>query len=87
MDPFDEQVAVLFGNSEHLGDGAHRDVLGVAAAASHLPSAMNPSISSLQIARTRGSSFFIASGVNGGRSNCLAGLCSGGSEVIGGPVA
>ena len=45
---------------------------------------MNPSISSLQIARIRGSSFFIASGVNGGSSNCLAGLCTGGSEVIGG---
>ena len=45
---------------------------------------MNSSISSLQIARTRGSSFFMASGVNGGSSNCLAGLCSGGSEVIGG---
>src|SRR3954453_925825 len=45
---------------------------------------MNSSISSLQIARTRGSSFFMASGVNGGSSNCLAGLCSGGSEGIGG---
>ncbi len=48
---------------------------------------MNSSISSLQIARTRGSSFFIASGVNGGSSTCLAGLCSGGSEVIGGALA
>ncbi len=48
---------------------------------------MNSSISSLQIARTRGSSFFMASGVNGGSSNCLAGLCSGGSEVIGGDGA
>ena len=48
---------------------------------------MNSSISSLQIARTLGSSFFIASGVNGGSSNCLAGLCSGGSEVIGGADA
>ena len=48
---------------------------------------MNSSISSLQMARTRGSSFFIASGVNGGNSNCLAGLCSGGSEVIGGARA
>ena len=47
---------------------------------------MNSSISSLQIARTRGSSFFMASGVNGGSSNCLAGLCSGGSDVIGGAV-
>ena len=47
---------------------------------------MNSSISSLQIARTRGSSFFMASGVNGGSSSCLAGLCSGGSEVIGGAV-
>ena len=41
----------------------------------------------LGVARTRGSSFFIASGVNGGSSNCLAGLCSGGSEVIGGARA
>ncbi len=29
----------------------------------------------------------MASGVNGGSSNCLAGLCSGGSEVIGGADA
>src|ERR1700710_871021 len=43
---------------------------------------MNPSISSLQIARTFGSSFFIASGVNGGSSSCLAGLCCGGSEGV-----
>src|SRR5260370_34393231 len=57
------------------------------AAASHLPSAMNSSISSLQMARTRGSSFFIASGVNGGHSHGLAGLCSGGSEVVRGPHA
>ena len=45
---------------------------------------MNSSINSLQIPRTRGSSFFIASGVNGGSSSCLAGLWCGGSVVIGG---
>ena len=30
MDPFDEEVAVLFGDTEHVGDGANRNVLGVA---------------------------------------------------------
>src|SRR6266481_3486517 len=34
---------------------------------------MNSSINSLQMARTLGSSFFMASGVNGGSSNCFAG--------------
>ena len=30
VDPFDEEIAVLFGNAEHVGDGANRNVLGVA---------------------------------------------------------
>ena len=30
VDPFDEEVAVLFGDAEHVGDGANRNVLGVA---------------------------------------------------------
>ena len=30
VDPFDEEIAVLFRNAEHVGDGANRDVLGVA---------------------------------------------------------
>jgi hypothetical protein len=29
VDPFDEEIAVLLGNSEHVRDGAHRNVLGV----------------------------------------------------------
>ena len=37
-----------------------------------------------EIVRTRGSSFWMASGVNDGSSTCFAGLCSGGSEVMGG---
>ena len=83
----DEEIAVPLGNSEHVRDGTDRNMLGVARGGVAFPSAMNSSISSLQMARTRGSSFFIASGVNGGNSNCLAGLCSGGSEVIGGDRA
>ena len=30
VNPLDEKVAVLFGNAEHVGDGAHRNMLGVA---------------------------------------------------------
>ena len=30
VDPFDEEVRVLLGDAEHVGDGAHRNVLGVA---------------------------------------------------------
>ncbi len=30
VDPFDEQIAILLGNAEHVGDGAHRNVFGVA---------------------------------------------------------
>ena len=30
VNPFDEEIAVLFGNAEHVGDGANRNVLGVA---------------------------------------------------------
>ena len=29
VDPFDEELAVLFRDTEHVGDGAHRNVLGV----------------------------------------------------------
>jgi len=29
MDPANEQIAVLFGNAEHVGDGARRNVLGI----------------------------------------------------------
>ncbi len=53
-------------------------------AASQVPRAMNLSISSLAIARARGSILFMASGVNGGSSTMRAGRCSGGSEVMGG---
>jgi hypothetical protein len=30
VDPFDEEIAVLLGNAEHVSDGADRNVLGVA---------------------------------------------------------
>ena len=30
VDPFDEEIAVLFRDAEHVGDGANRNVLGVA---------------------------------------------------------
>ena len=30
VDPFDEEIAILLGDAEHVGDGAHRNVFGVA---------------------------------------------------------
>ena len=30
MNPFDEELAILLGDAEHVGDGAHRDMFGVA---------------------------------------------------------
>ena len=30
VDPFDEEIAVLFGDAEHMRDGPNRDVLGIA---------------------------------------------------------
>ena len=48
------------------------------------PSAGNASISALHTARACGSSLATSSGVKGGSTACFHGLCSGGSEVMGG---
>ena len=48
------------------------------------PPSGKASISEWQTLRARGSSPATSSGVNGGSTACFQGLCSGGSEVIGG---
>ena len=84
VDPFDEEVAVLFGNPQHMGDDANRDVLGVARRG--VAFAVGDELVDQLVADRAHPRLQLLHGVRRERrqQHCLAGLCSGGSEVIGG---